>query len=900
MSHAPRSNALEIDGREVPLAAGDTLLSAARRAGIEIPALCEVPGLPPDGGCRLCLVEVEGAAHPLAACCTPASAGARVRTATPAREAQRREILALIAGSLGRRPEPGPLLALFERYGVDPPPPAPARYEDSHPYLRFDPALCITCRRCVHACAEIPGRFVFTVTGRGPSTQLAIGTNGRFADSECVGCGACVEVCPTGALSDCDRLAGEVSERHAESVCGYCGVGCRTRVATRGDRVLRIEGVASAQVNRGQLCAKGRYAHAWQSHPERLREPLLREGPPEDPRWKPISWEAAISLAASRLRRIRDGSGPGALGAFASSRSTNEAVYLLQKLFRAELGTNHVDCCARVCHASTAEALRDATGTGAASACYSDIEAARFIVVAGANPTEAHPVLGARILQAARRGVPLVVIDPRRIELCAYAEQHLAPLPGTNVALFSALAKRLIERGGCDDEYVGARCEGFAELRAQLGALSLDAAARHCGVDVAAIERTARRLAESKPILFVHGLGLSELYQGVDSVLALANLALLTGSIGRVGAGVLPLRGQNNVQGAADMGAMPNLVTGYQPLSDPALRVRLERIWGQAPPESPGLTIPEMLEAAAVGEVRALWIQGEDVLQSDPHETLTQRALAKLDFLVVQELFVSETARYAHLLLPAAGCLEQDGTFTNAERRIQRVRRAVPPPGLALPDWEVVRDVARALGADWRYASAADVMDEIARVAPKLFGGVRFDRLDGDGLQWPCPAPEHPGTARVHVDRFMRGRARLTSVAFEPSAEHGVSGYPYLLVTGRVLQHYNVGTMTRRTPQRGLAVRDWLEIHPDDATRGRFRDGEEVLLESRWGSARVPLRVSTRVAPGTLFLTFHFPETHANRVVGPVRDPHSNCPQYKATAVRLQKLAALGSPREQP
>ncbi len=886
------STALEIDGREVELARGDTLLSAARRAGIEIPALCEVPGLAPDGGCRLCLVELEGAPHPVAACCTAAAAGARVRTATPEREAQRREILSLISASLGRRPEPGPLLQLFERYAVEPPAAGPAHFEDSHPYLRFDPSLCITCRRCLHACEDIAGRFVYGVVGRGPTTRLLIGTSDRFSDSDCVACGACVDLCPTGALSDCDRVAAEPPDTTQSSVCGYCGVGCRTRVSQRAGRVLRVAGVEDAAVNRGQLCAKGRYAHGWHSHPERLREPLLRAGPPEDPRWKPIPWPDAIALAATRLREIRDSSGPGALGALASSRSTNEAVYLLQKLFRAELGTNHVDCCARVCHSSTAHALRLATGTGAASASYADIERAGCIVVAGANPTEAHPVLGARILQAARRGVPLVVIDPRRIDLCAYAELHLAPRPGTNVALFSALAKLLLESGKIDAEYLAARCEGLDALREQSAALSLGEAAAQCAVPIAQLERAARRLGDSKPILFVHGLGLSELYQGVDSVLALANLALLTGSIGRPGAGVLPLRGQNNVQGAADMGATPDLVTGYQSLSDPALRLRLEQLWGQAPPLWPGLTIPEMLEAAAEHRIRALWIQGEDVLQSDPNEALVERALARLDFLVVQELFVSETARYAHLLLPAAGCLEQDGTFTNGERRIQRVRAAVPPPGQARPDWEVVRDVARALGADWRYSGPAEVMDEIARVAPKLFGGIRYDRLEGDGLQWPCPGPEHPGTACVHADGFLRGRALLSCVAYAASPEHGVSDYPYLLVTGRVLQHYNVGTMTRRTPQRALAPSDWLEIHPDDAAREGLAQAAEALLESRWGHARVPLRLSRRVAPGTLFLSFHFPETHANRIVGPVRDPHSQCPQYKATAVRLRSAAS--------
>jgi formate dehydrogenase alpha subunit len=585
---------------------------------------------------------------------------------------------------------------------------------------------------------------------------------------------------------------------------------------------------------------------------------------------------------------VRARAGAGALGALTSSRSTNEAAYLLQKLFRALLGTNHVDCCARVCHASSAHALQLVTGTGAASASYADIERAARIVVAGANPTEAHPVVGARILQQARRGTPLCVIDPRRIELCDFAALHLQVRPGANVALFNALAKLLLESGRQDLAYLDARCEGLETLRAFTAALSLEACARDAGVPLEALRRAADLLAEG-PTLFVWGLGLSELVQGTASVMALANLAMLTGSIGRPGAGVLPLRGQNNVQGNADMGAMPAQLTGYQRLDDADVRARIARLWGATPPTLAGFTIPEMLESARRGEMRALWIMGEDVVQSDPDETRVREALASLDFLVVQELFETGTARYAHVLLPAAGYLEQDGTFTNGERRIQRVRAAVPAPGSARPDWLAVRDVARALGADWRYAAPSDVMDEIAAVAPHLFGGISYARLAGDGLQWPCPAPDHPGTATVHAQGFLRGRGSLVAVDYEPSPEHGVPEHPYLLVTGRVLQHYNVGTMTRRTPQRRLAADDRLEIHPEDARREGVADGAAVRLASRWGETQVLARHSTRVAPGTLFLSFHYPETHANRVTGPHRDPRSDCPQYKATAVRLAR-----------
>jgi formate dehydrogenase alpha subunit len=878
----------EIDGLPVAPQPGESVLVAARRLGIEIPSLCRVERGPPEGGCRLCVVEVDGSADPVAACHTPLGAEMRVRTRTPRLAALRRELLGLLveerAPALRADPAGSEVERLMYELG------APGRGARSlpdrtHPLIAFDADRCILCRRCVHVCADLQGAFVWNVVGRGPAARLEFGAR-SFAESACVACGACVDACPSGAITDRDRHGAAAPERLERSTCGYCGVGCQVDVGTARGRVVRIDGAREASVNRGHLCAKGRYGHAWQSSPERLTRPLVRRGG----RLEPVSWEDAIAFIAERLDAVHRAGGPDALGALTSSRSTNEAAYLLQKLFRVRFGTNHVDCCARVCHASTAQALRAVTGTGAASACYDDIERANAIVVAGANPTEAHPVLGARILQRVRAGARLFVIDPRRTELAGYAQHHLALRPGSNVALLNGVAKVLLEEELFDAGSVAERCEGLDALARHLRALSLEDAAHHAGLAAAQIATFARDLAASGPALYVMGLGLSELVQGVASVRALCNVALLTGAVGRPGAGLLPLRGQNNVQGNADMGAMPDHLTGYQPVADPAVRARFAALWGAEPPGRPGLTLPEMLDAAARGELRALWVQGEDLAQSDPNQRHVLAALERLELLVVQELFLTETALRAHVVLPAAGVLEQSGTFTNAERRVQRVRAALPPPVAARPDWQVIQAAARALGLPWQYESPGEVLAEIARAAPTLFGGLAEDRLDGDGLQWPCPSREHPGTERLHVERFLSGRAQLSVVSYAPSPEVDVPGFPLTLVTGRVRDQYNVGTMTRRTPVGALAPEDALELAPADADALGIADGEIARVVSRWGETQAPLRRSARIARGTCFLSFHHPETHTNRLIGPQRDPESNCPEYKLTAVRVQRL----------
>ena len=720
-----------IDNTTVAIQGGETILQAAHRIGADIPTLCYHKDLPPEGGCRICLVETDRQGRIHAACHTSLLPRMEVRTSSPRIDSLRRDILSLYlsghpadtfhAGSRGTEIE-----RLMDRLGVHHAPfgHAGARppADESHPYLRFYPSLCINCRRCLHACEEIQGQFVYGIEGRGSSARLIFGPSARFADSACVACGSCVDHCPTGAITDVDRIGAHEAETLVQSTCGYCGVGCRLEVEASNNRVLRIRGGAHAQVNHGHLCVKGRYAHGFHHSSERLTKPMLRT----DDRWQEIGWPEAISWLSNRVLEICRRSGPDALGAFTSSRSTNEAAYLLQKLFRTQIGTNNVDCCARVCHSSTALALQTVTGTGAATASYSDIPMTRNIVLAGSNATEAHPVVGARIKQAVLSGASLVVIDPRRTELAEYAHIHLRPKPGTNVPLFNAIAKVLLAENLIDHAYLQSRTEGFAEFSEFLNELSLADATQITGVAAEEIRTAALLLGKNGPALFISGLGLSELTQGTASVIALCNLGMLTGSIGKKGAGMLPLRGQNNVQGNADMGSMPNQVTGYQNVSDAAVRARVQRIWGVAPPAEPGLTISEMLDAAVKKQIKALWMQGEDVAQSDPNQTHVIEALEALELLVVQEIFFSETARFAHLVLPAAGVFEQEGTFTNGERRIQLVRPAVRAPGEARADWVVIRDVANAMGAQWTYQSPSEIMDEIARVAPSLFGGVSY------------------------------------------------------------------------------------------------------------------------------------------------------------------------------
>ena len=860
-------NEASINGQSITPLPGETILQAASRLGISIPTICHSEKTAPEGGCRICLVDCQESERPVAACHTILEEGMDIRTDTAEIETLRSQ-----------------LLSLYEQVRQSTKQPAENAAPETHPYLSLRHESCINCRLCLNVCEQVQGQFVFGMSGRGADSRLTIGAHDTFAGSPCVSCGACADICPTDAITDRDQHHHDKPNKTISSVCGYCGVGCRIEVELSDDEIIRISGVDDAEVNHGHLCAKGRFAHTYLKSGDRLTHPMVKN---EDGSYSETSWDDALQRIVQGFSGLVKTHGSSSVGTFTSSRSTNEACYLLQKLFRSVFGSNNVDCCARVCHSSTALALQLVTGTGAASASYRDIEASRCMLVAGANPTEAHPIVGARIKQQALKGTALIVIDPRKIELAHYADVYLQLTPGTNVALFNGLAKILFENDDIDEPYLLERVENFEEFKAFVRDISLDEVEKATGVKQDDMRRAAALMGKSGATLFIHGLGLSELEQGTASVMTLCNLGMLTGSIGKPGAGMLPLRGQNNVQGSADMGSMPDQFTGYQPISDVAVREHLEKIWGSLPSGERGLTIPEMIDAAAEGSMHGLWIQGEDIVQSDPNQTHVIEALTKLDFLVVQELFFSETAHYADVILPAASYLEQEGTFTNGERRIQHVRPALAPPGEALPDWLAIQKTAQLLGSGWDYNGPADVMDEIAQVAPRLFGGVSYQRLGADGLQWPCPSAESKGTATVHGEGFLRGKGVLTTIDYAPSSEHHISGFPYLLITGRILHHYNVGTMTRRSGQSSLVSRDYLEINPEDARRENIEDGSIVTVQSRWGEIAVPVKHSTRTAPNTLFLPFHFPETHTNMLTGPAVDPQSKCPQYKATAVKL-------------
>jgi formate dehydrogenase major subunit len=869
---------VRVDGRDVD--GEGTVLDLCRREGIEIAALCYDERLGAGGHCRACMVEVDGRVQ--AACTTPLHDGAVVETDTPRLREYRRDLGELMVAESTPR---GRVRAVLESWGVEGKrygSASPAEEPDaSHAIVRIDRAACILCRLCIDACAKIQGQFVFSAASRGAATRLSWGDT-DFAATDCVSCGACVSVCPSGAITDVDgcREVASKDETNVRTTCSFCGVGCQLDVRVAGDDVVRVDG-ADSPVNRGHLCLKGRYSHSFARHPDRLTTPLVRRAG----RLEPASWEEAIAAVAEGMTRLGS-----RVGALSSSRCTNEENYLLQKWMRAGLGSNNVDCCARVCHAPSATGLRHAFGTGAATNSFADIERADLILVCGANPTESHPIVGARVKQAVLRGgTRLLVVDPRRTELAALADVHLQPRPGTNVPLLNALAHVMLEEKLVDADFVSARATGLAGLGAFLADFAPERWEQVTGVPAPLVRKAARLYAGARSPMQLHGLGVTEHFQGSESVMLLCNLAVLAGAVGREGTGVNPLRGQNNVQGAADMGCQPDMMTGYAPVASAEERARFEALWGRSLPAEPGLTIPAMYEAIDRGELAGLFVFGEDIVQTDPDSDRVRERLSKLELLVVQELFLSETAELAHVVLPGASALEKDGTFTNAERRVQRVRRALIPPGDARADWQILIDLMRSTGLDVPYEGPADIFEEISRAWPAL-AAASYASIDAQGLQWPVTQAAPSGTQILHRGRFANGRARLACVPYLPSPSAEDEDFPLTLITGRVLEHYNSGSMTRRSGAASIVDRDWLEIHPGDASVRGIKDGDAVEIEGRSGRARATARLDDTLLRGTAFVSFHFPESATNNVTSQVVDRLSGCPEYKVTRVEIRRV----------
>jgi formate dehydrogenase major subunit len=882
-----------INGRPHECREGATILEALRAADVRVPTLCHDNRLTPYGGCRLCLVQIAGSSRPVTACTTPLTDGMRIDTDTPDIEALRRSLLTLIANEYPaeayRRDPEKEFHRYVRQYGLEKAlrgQADPALADESHPYIRVDMSQCVYCFRCVRICDELQGQFVWRVWNRGDETRIRPdGPN--LLESSCTSCGACVDTCPSGALEDRSRLELGIATEWVRTTCPYCGTGCEMSVGTRDARIVAVKPVEDAAVSKGHLCVKGRYAFGFVSASDRITEPMIRR----DGVWKTASWDEAVSFVASGFRGLLERYGPDSVGVLGSARATNEDNYLAQKFARVVLGTNNVDCCARVCHAPSAAALKAMLGAGASTNCFDDIERARTILVCGANATENHPIVGARIKQAALAGTHLIVIDPRRIELAQYAGCHLAPRPGTNIPLLHAMAHTVVKDGLRDDPFLAARVDGLEPYIRSLERWTPEHASGICGVDAGLIREAARLYASERPSMSVNGLGLTEHVQGTETVMALINLALLTGNLGRPGTGVNPLRGQNNVQGAAHMGCEPGLLTGSTPLADG--RELFERTWGTQIPEHPGLRLLDMMDAALDGRFKGLWAIGYDVYLTNPNASETARALAALELLVVQDMFLTETARgFAHVVLPACSSFEKDGTFMNAERRIQRVRKVLAPAKQSRPDWEIICAVARAMGkgSAFAYATPEAIWDEV-RAVWKGGHGVSYTRIESEGIQWPCPSEDHPGTEILHRDSFAaEARARLRTIEFRPTEETINPDYPFVLTTGRTLHQFNAGTMTGRTANTLLRPTDLLEMAPADATRLSFHDGEQVRLVSRYGAAVLPLQISARIKPGELFATFHTSDVFLNHVIGPHRERFAGAPEYKVTAVNLERV----------
>ena len=898
---------LEIDGVGVTVPGGTSVMRAAMEAGVKVPRLCATDSLEAFGSCRLCLVEIDGRKGTPASCTTPVAPGMKVSTHTQRLADLRRGVMELyisdhpldcltcaangdcelqdMAGAVGLREV---------RYGYEGGNHFDAAKDQSNPYFSFDPAKCILCSRCVRACEEVQGTFALTLDGRGFDSQISPGGFDSFLESECVSCGACVQACPTATLIEKSVIEKGQPEHSVLTTCAYCGVGCSFKAEMQGNEVVRMVPQKDGGANDGHSCVKGRFAWGYAVHDDRVLEPMVRNRI-TDP-WRKVSWDEAIAYTAERFRAIQQQYGRGAIGGITSSRCTNEEVYVVQKMIRAAFGNNNVDTCARVCHSPTGYGLKQTFGTSAGTQDFRSVAKADVIMVIGANPTDGHPVFASRMKRRLRQGAKLIVLDPRRIDLVTSPHMppalHLPLLPGANVAMINALAHVVVTEGLVASDFVAERCENdsfgvwaafIAEERNSPEALE-----EITGVSAALVREAARVFATAGNGAIYYGLGVTEHSQGSTMVMGLANLAMATGNIGREGVGVNPLRGQNNVQGACDMGSFPHELPGYRHVSDDATRGLFEAVWGAALDSEPGLRIPNMLDAALDGSFRAIFIQGEDIAQSDPNTKHVTDALKAMDCVVVQDLFLNETAAFAHVFLPGTSFLEKDGTFNNAERRINRVRPVMPSRS-GLAEWEVACRLATALGYPMNYPDGAAIMDEIASLTP-TFAGVSFDTLDRLGsVQWPCNDAAPEGTPVMHMDRFVRGKGHFVVTEFVATPERATRMFPLILTTGRILSHYNVGAQTRRTDNVVWHPEDILEIHPHDAEERGITDGDRVMIASRKGVTNLHAIVTDRMPQGVVYTTFHHPLSGTNVITTEFSDWATNCPEYKVTAVQVTR-----------
>jgi formate dehydrogenase major subunit len=884
---------------------GETILSFLRRHVGEnpVPTLCDAPNLKPFGSCRVCSVDValekDGKVKAQASCHTPVGDGTYIYPDTDRIKRLRKNIVELVLTDYpaekleNANPKSNELKSVANRLNIDH---GKVRYpagvnhfdigrDESHSYMRSDLSTCIDCFRCVRACDEVQGEMVLSMAGRGFYKQIIKGSDVSFQDSPCVSCGACSQACPTGAISDIFNSKSIQAEKTVRTVCTYCGVGCNLDVAVSDSEVKGITAPYDADVNSGHTCLKGRYAFQFYNHEDRLRSPLIRR----NGELMEASWDEAYDFIVEKLTGIKNENGPDSIAGISSARCTNEENYLMQKFIRAVIGTNNIDGCARVCHSPTALGMQRTFGTGAATNSIEDLKHTECMLVIGANPTEAHPVTGAKIKQTAIKGSKLIVIDPREIHLAKYADHHLQLRPGTNVAVLNMMLHYIITEGLADKEFIERRCEGYEDFEKKIRELNIDELEKVSGVPREQVRAAAIDYASAKSAMSFHGLGVTEHSQGTFSVMLIADLAMITGNIGRQGVGVNPLRGQNNVQGAADMGVQPHQGAGYLDVTDPNIHRQYEDFYGVDIPSKIGYKIPEMFDAAIDNKLKALWIIGEDVVQTDPNTTKVKKALDELDLLVVQELFMTETALHADVVLPGASFLEKSGTFTNGERRVQRVNQAVEPLEGTKVDGQIIVDVMNRMGYSQPDYHPKTMLEEISSIVP-FFKGIRWDNLGINGKQWPV-AEDGTDSQIIHTETFKRGKGKFQYVDFKESREILDNGekYPYIITTNRELEHYNCGTMTRRTPNVNILTEDILLINPSDAQEKGIKDGEMVCVTSERGKVDIKARLTEEVKPGILSTTFHFPEIMVNLITSNVHDSEAKCPEYKVVAVDIRK-----------